>query len=772
MLQWGSVSSRGMLMALLKKNIWSIFYILTALFTLYFGFISYLQWQRLFAQAQNSQENTLRLIASSTQALYKTNEVMLDILGHRFLEDDSYQDNQSAMAILDAALEKSPAIISIALVNPQGVMLFATNNLDVSNFPNLLEQPESRDSFMQAMETEGMVFGRTYFFKPFQDWIVPIRKAVRNPDGSVYRVITAALRLEDSFGHLVKNIDHEKRYLSLIVRNDMHVQYASNSHELDYGIYQGPLAPDRLETMQKAVLKAHNITKETLQRTEGLVSFSYVTREKTYLASLQYNATYDLWFILMTEMKLLWNDFAKALGAYFLIFLCVEGLLYLLFRIIATAEAKRRADLLHQATHDQLTGLLNRNYLKDNIQQWIYPKAPPFGLLYVDLDNFKNVNDSFGHQHGDMLLGELAQRLRAILPKNAVLLRHGGDEFILLTPAHEDDALLALAKELIATASAPYHINAMRLHVGASVGIAKYPAHGQTINELLRAADIAMYESKRLKNSAHLFKNTMQEGYLRNVNIEQALRSAIENREFFMVYQPQMTAQGDFYGVEALARWNSPVLGNVPPDAFIPVAEASGQMPALGRCIIEATFADIKEVQQTLNSTFYTSINLSARQLLEPDFAAYFIKKMEEENIQGVWATLEITESLFIEDIQSILPLLEELKAHGVKLSMDDFGTGYSSLSMLRMLPIDELKIDKSFIDTVLSDKGTQQMVQSIITIGKNLEMDVVAEGIETKEQLQMLVRFGCDRFQGYHFARPLSKEKLIPFLQKKDPYM
>lgn len=219
MLQWGSVSSRGMLMALLKKNIWSIFYILTALFTLYFGFISYLQWQRLFAQAQNSQENTLRLIASSTQALYKTNEVMLDILGHRFLEDDSYQDNQSAMAILDAALEKSPAIISIALVNPQGAMLFATNNLDVSNFPNLLEQPESRDSFMQAMKTEGMVFGRTYFFKPFQDWIVPIRKAVRNPDGSVHHVITAALRLEDSFGHLVKNIDHKNRYLSLIVHS-------------------------------------------------------------------------------------------------------------------------------------------------------------------------------------------------------------------------------------------------------------------------------------------------------------------------------------------------------------------------------------------------------------------------------------------------------------------------------------------------------------------------------------------------------------------------
>ena len=759
-------------MALLKKNIWSIFYILTALFTLYFGFVSYLQWQRLFANAKSSQENTLRLIANSTQALYRTNEVMLDILGHRFLEDDSYQDNQSAMAILDAALEKSPAIISIALVNPQGTMLFATNNLDVSTFPNLLEQPESRDSFIKTMETDDMVFGRTYFFKPFQDWIVPIRKAMRNPDGSVHHVITAALRLEDSFGHLVKNIDHENRYLSLIVREDMRVQYASNGQEPNYNIYQDALSHSKQEAMKKAVEKTRASALGSFWRSHQPLSFVYDAEETSRLVSFQYDATYKLWFVLMTQMKLLWMDFAKLLGTYFLIFACVEGLLYFLFRIIATAEAKRRAELLHQATHDQLTGLLNRNYLKDNIQQWIYPKAPPFGLLYIDLDNFKNVNDSFGHQHGDVLLRELAQRLRAILPKNALLLRHGGDEFILLTLAHEDNTLLALAKELITTASAPYHINAMRLHVGASVGIAKYPAHGQTINELLRAADIAMYESKRLKNSAHLFKNTMQEGYLRNVNIEQALRSAIENREFFMVYQPQITTQGAFYGVEALARWNSPILGNVPPDAFIPVAEASGQMPALGRCIIEASFADIKGVQQALGRTFYTSINLSARQLLEPDFAAYFIGKMREEGIQGVWAALEITESLLIEDVGSILPLLQELKAHGIKLSMDDFGTGYSSLSMLRMLPIDELKIDKSFIDTVLLDKGAQQMVQSIITIGKNLEMDVVAEGIETKEQLDILTHFGCDRFQGYYFARPLDKEALADFIQENHPYM
>ncbi|RAU18831.1 GGDEF-domain containing protein [Nitrincola tibetensis] len=753
-------------MALLKKNLWSIFYILTACLTLYFAYVSYAQWQRLFSNAQNSQENTLRLIANSTQALYRTNEIMLDILGHRFLEDASYQDNQSAMAILDAALEGSPAIISIALVDPQGNMLFATNNLDVSNFPNLLEQPQSRESFIEVMNSETMVFGRTYFFEPFQDWIVPIRKAIRNPDGSVYRVITAALRLEDSFGHIVKNIDQENRYLSLIVREDMHVQYASNGKERDYAPYQKLLPSSKQEAMNKAVEKAHDKTVNDFSGLDQPTTFVYTAENTSHLISFQNNTVYKLRFMLMTSMEVLKKDFTKILATYFLIFLSIIGVLYALFRIIATAEAKRNSDLLHQATHDQLTGLLNRSYLKNNVDHWIHPQASPFGLLYLDLDNFKNINDSFGHHLGDTLLQKLAQRLRTASPKEAALLRHGGDEFILLCSIHEDSELVDLAKKLIETASKPYLINSMRLNVGASVGIAKYPEHGESIDDLLRAADIAMYESKRLKNSVHLFKDTMQERYLRNVNIEQALRSAIENHELYMVYQPQITADGTFYGVEALIRWNSPSLGNVPPDAFIPIAEASGQMPSLGRYIIETTFADIKQVQHSLGITFSTSINISARQLLEPDFATCFIEKMHQKDIKGIWLTLEITESLLIEDTPSILPLLNALKNNGVQLSMDDFGTGYSSLSMLRMLPIDELKIDKSFIDAALTNKDAQQMAQSIVTIGKNLEMDVVAEGIETKEQLEMLTRFGCDRFQGYYFARPMDKEALAHFVK------
>lgn len=754
-------------MALLKKNLWSIFYFLTLLFILYFIFVAYAQWQRIFINAKSSQENTLKLIANSTQALYQTNEIMLDILGQRFLEDASYQDNKNAMDMLNAALEKSPAIISIALVDPQGNMLFATNNLDITDFPNLLEQPETRDSFLEVMNSDQMIFGRTYFFEPFQDWIVPIRKTIRNPDGSVYRVITAALRLEDSFGHLVKSIDQRNRYATSIVREDRYAQYSVNDIGCGYQVYQEALPDCQQDMIDSAINKIHDKALENFWSANQPISLIHGAEDGTYLVSLQYNQNYQLWFILMTRMDLLWSDFSKSLAAYFLILLSVEGIVYFLFRIIAAAESRRNADLVHQATHDQLTGLLNRNYLQNQLQQWIHPQANPFALLYLDLDNFKNINDNFGHHLGDMLLQQLAQRLRSVTPEGAALIRQGGDEFILLTHIQEDNVLMELAKTLISTAAKPYQINQMRLHVGASAGIAKYPQHGESIDCLLRAADIAMYKSKRFKNSAHLFQDSMQEHYLRNVNIEQALRGAIENHEVFMAYQPQIAADGTFYGVEALVRWSSPSLGNVAPDEFIPVAETSGQMPTLGRFIIETTFTDIKQIQTALGVTFNTSINISAVQLLEPDFVTYFVEKMHQNQLSGICTTLELTESLLIEDIQCVLTLLNALKSQGVQLSMDDFGTGYSSLSMLRKLPIDELKIDKSFMDAAVTDQSAQQMVQSIVTIGKNLEMEVVAEGIETLAQLEMLAHLGCDRFQGYYFAQPLNKADLMQFIEE-----
>ncbi|WP_299203269.1 EAL domain-containing protein [uncultured Amphritea sp.] len=754
-------------MRLFERDIWSIFYILTAFFTMSLIAVAYSGWHTIYKQYQTSQENSLKLIANSTHSLYQTNGIMLEIVGHRFIEDVTYKDNTNSMKILDAALLESPAITAIAIVNPQGQMLFATNGLDVARFPNLLKQEDSRESFLAVMQSHHMMFGRTYYFKPFNDWIVPIRKAIRDNQGNVKLVITAALRLDDSFGFMIKNVDQNHQYAITIIRDaDKYIQYASNGSENNYEIYRKPLSQERIDVFEKSIKLAYGATFDELKRTEHLLSLPYKTEDGVeQLASLKYDSTYKLWLISMTEMAVIKSAFAQLLMIYITIFVAIEIILYALVKVIFNADKKRNSDLLYQATHDQLTGMPNRSYLQTNIYNWIHDSSQPFSILYLDLDRFKSINDSFGHQCGDQLLLDLARRLQLIIPRDSTVIRHGGDEFVVLTPLVESREVLGFAKTIIDTITKPYTINNLKLHIGASIGIAQYPLHGESFDTLLRSADIAMYESKKIKNSIHLFENSMAEGYLQNVKIEQALRNAISDNELFMVYQPQVTPQGDFYGVEALVRWQSGALGLVAPDCFIPVAETSGQMPAIGQFIVQQTLKDIKEIQSALARSFQTSINISVRQLMEPGFTDDFINCIKDNNLDNISITLEITESLFIEDIHSIRPLLDEIKGHGLSISMDDFGTGYSSLSILRNLPIDELKIDKSFIECMFIDEASQKMVKNIIMIGKNLGMDIVAEGVEMKEQLDILKVFGCDRVQGYYFSKPLKKDQLIQFI-------
>jgi len=312
----------------------------------------------------------------------------------------------------------------------------------------------------------------------------------------------------------------------------------------------------------------------------------------------------------------------------------------------------------------------------------------------------------------------------------------------------------------------PYHIKQFSFVIGASVGIAKYPDHGDTLDMLLRASDIAMYEAKKYKNSVRLFVPFMQEGYLNRVNVEHTLRKALAKNELYMVYQPQMDHEGKIYGVEALVRWQSEELGLVPPDKFIPIAEASGLMPELGHFIIHTTLKEMKALQLSLGVTFQTSINISIKQFMEENFLEKLTRELESAKLMHVSLCLEITESLFIEDIDYILPLLQTIHDMGLHISMDDFGTGYSSLSILRKLPIDELKIDKSFVDAILNDITAEKMVQNIISIGKNLDLAIVAEGVETKEQDALLKTLGCDRFQGYLYAKPLTADALKAFVE------
>jgi len=445
----------------------------------------------------------------------------------------------------------------------------------------------------------------------------------------------------------------------------------------------------------------------------------------------------------------------KIFANYLTVMLVFMLIMYLLFRHIDRVERNRNNELVFQATHDALTKLPNRNYLTSTFDQWINEKKY-FSLLFIDLDSFSGINDGFGHSIGDGILVELSKRFKAITSPDELLVRHGGDEFVLLTAGPDLEQCEQRAAALIYEACDNVRAFDMTFSPSCSIGIARFPEHGTRLDELLRASDIAMYEAKKKRNSVALFRSSLEEGYLLRLKIEQQLRGAEKRGEIYMTYQPQINAAGHLHGVEALVRWRHPELGNIPPDQFIGVAEQSGGMGKLGAYIVDQSLNQIQALRQRRKINFKLSINISLRQFVEADFADYLLAKLLDVGMPTQDVCLEITENLLIEDLNHVRVVLQKLHKAGVRIALDDFGTGYSSLSILRNLPIDELKIDKSFVNNIHSDEASFKMVKNIINIGRIYEMDILAEGVETEEHMRMLEDCGCDLFQGYLFARPM----------------
>ena len=751
-------------MAILQKNIWTIFYILLIGAFIFLGIVSFTKWESVHEKYTTDQVNLVKLVSNATHSLFLAQETTLNILGNQILKDKDPR-------VMDDLLILNPSIVAFGFVDLDGNYQHVSSNFNKAKLPNLRQHEATKDSFDYTMTQEKMVLGRTYFIAASGHWGIPIRKSIFDHEGKRVGVMTAGLAIEGAFKIFTENLSlGEYNKVTLIRNRDQFVQYQSSNHETPKNLYEKPLADNFLMSTLDTVMRKYHVSIDEIKQKPEIYTIETIsTDDKSVQMALKYEPRYELWILSEIDHNQIVDDFIESFISYVLIFVIVHVILFLLFKIISHAEEKRSKDLIFQATHDELTKLPNRSYLQQSIQKWIYDKAPPFSLYYLDMDHFKNINDSFGHQFGDILLVEFAKRISAMVRKESVVIRQGGDEFVILTYRTDEEDILTHSQSILNEISKPYHIKQFSFVVGASIGIAKYPEHGTSLDMLLRAADIAMYEAKKYKNSVRLFAPSMQSGYLNRVNVEQALHKALDKHEFYMVYQPQVDHEGTIYGVEALVRWNSAEMGLVPPDQFIPIAEAAGVMPRLGKFILSTTLKEMKSLQTELGRSLQTSINISIKQFMETHFLDYLIQKIEQENFNRISLCLEITESLFIEDIDYILPLLQKVHELGLHISMDDFGTGYSSLSILRKLPIDELKIDKSFVDAILNDVTAEKMIQNIIAIGKNLEMYILAEGVERKEQEDLLKEYGCDRFQGYLYSKPLSYDALKEFLEQQE---
>lgn len=440
---------------------------------------------------------------------------------------------------------------------------------------------------------------------------------------------------------------------------------------------------------------------------------------------------------------------------------------------VAFAALAREAELVFRAHHDDLTGLPNRALLSERLQQELARTrraGKQLALLFLDLDRFKNVNDTLGHDCGDQLLREAAKRLSACLRECDTVARLGGDEFVvLLTTLDNPQQAAKLAGQVLTLLSEPFLIAGNQCFISASIGVSVFPADGATPEELLKQADIAMYRAKAAGRGRFVFfEESMNLEQRDRAVMEHALHQAIERHQFTVHYQPRVDLRdGRLLGAEALLRWQHPELGSVSPAVFIPLAEDIGLIDTIGPWVMRQVCAQLADWQTNGYAFGKVAVNVSGRQFRSGDLVMQVTNALEATGLTPDVLELEVTEGVLIEDVESVRDVLGQLKKMGVSVALDDFGTGYSSMSYLRHLPIDILKIDQSFVRDLEHDEDARNLVQAIIAMAHALHKSVVAEGVETLAQGNLLRTWGCNEAQGFYFSRPVTAAALEALMEK-----
>jgi diguanylate cyclase (GGDEF)-like protein/PAS domain S-box-containing protein len=444
-----------------------------------------------------------------------------------------------------------------------------------------------------------------------------------------------------------------------------------------------------------------------------------------------------------------------------------------------TARKMAEEAVEHLAFYDSLTDLPNRRLLSDRLQQAkasLARKGKEGAILFIDLDNFKTLNDTQGHDVGDLLLIQVAKRLRANVREGDTVARLGGDEYVVILEDLSDDPIEAaseakeVGKKILNALNDPYQLVGHEYRSTSSIGVTLLNAENHSIDEMLKHADIAMYQAKKSgRNTLRFFDPKMQEAINTRVSAEKELLNAIEQKQFQLYYQIQVDSEGGVLGAEALIRWIHPARGLVSPAEFIPLAEETGLILPIGSWVVEAACGQLKAWEvRGIARNLALAVNVSAKQVQHEDFVCQMKAIVQKYEVCPCLLKLELTESMLVENVEDTINKIEQLRDFGIRFSLDDFGTGYSSLQYLKKIPINQLKIDQSFIRGIETDHHDQSIVRTVIAIAHSLEIDVIAEGVETDGQLQILKRTGCKAFQGYLFAKPMAVELFEALLQRQ----
>jgi len=435
---------------------------------------------------------------------------------------------------------------------------------------------------------------------------------------------------------------------------------------------------------------------------------------------------------------------------------------------------RKRAEetIAFQAFHDLLTELPNRTLFMDRLQLAVTQakrRNQRIGVMFLDIDRFKLINDTYGHQEGDVLLKELALRVRACLRSGDTLARQGGDEFTVLLPdINTPDDVFVIARKMLAELKRPFSVVAESFKETASIGIAIYPEDGDTSSTLIRNADIAMYQAKAQgKNGFLEFRDSMKTAHVERISLENDLRQAIKDgSQFELHFQPQVcVSQGAVVGIEALIRWHHPVHGLISSDEFISLAEETGMIVTISDWVLQAACVQLRKLRQKGHRDLKLGVNLSPAEFERDDLLERVIAPLDQHSIPHDAVEIEITEHLLMKDAESVIAKVRQLRQAGLQVAIDDFGTRYSSLNYLRRFSVSRIKIDQSFVRDLRAGEDSTAIIQAIVGIAKSFDLHILAEGVETEMQRHTLSRLGCDEMQGYLFSRPLSAAALDAFL-------